>query len=202
MSELIIERDYDVTDLDVGRGDGWTLYGRIVPFGVRQQVRDTAAGPEYLERFDPGAFDRDVEKGGRWVNLRIGHHGADHEAFLGRCIGLDARSGGLYGTFRVTERQHPLADAARAGELTKWSIGAKVFRSRRVTDPDGREVIDREVCAINHVAATAAPQYAGAGVLVARDHQLVDATGRPAAPLRDELLARFPGARNRASIAS
>jgi phage head maturation protease len=189
--ELNIERDYDVVDLDVGRGDGWTLYGRIVPFGARQLVRDAADGPEYLERFDPRSFDRDVEKGGRWVNLRVGHHGADHEAFLGRCIGLEALHGGLYGTFRVTERDHPLADAARAGELAKWSVGAKVFRSRQVVDPDGLRVVDRELCAINHVAATAAPQYAGAGVLVARDHQLVDGTGRTPAPIRDALMARL-----------
>ena len=191
MSELIIERDYDVVDLDIGRGDGWTLYGRIVPFGARQQVQDAAAGPQYLERFDPHAFDRDVEKGGRWVNLRIGHTGADHEAFLGRCLGLDALPGGLYGTFRLTERDHPLADAARSGELKKWSVGAKVFRSRQVVDPDGQPVINREVCAINHVAATGAPQYANAGVLVARDHQLIDATGHPPAPIRDQLLARY-----------
>ena len=176
MSELIIERDYDVTDLDTGRGDGWTLYGRIVPFGVRTQVRDSVDRPQYLERFDPGSFDRDVEKGGRWVNLRVGHHGADHDAFLGKCLGLEALPGGLYGTFRVTERTHPLADAARAGELTKWSVGAKVFRSRQMVDPDGASVVNREVCALNHVAATAAPQYAGAGVLVAREHQLIDAT--------------------------
>lgn len=191
MPELIIERDYDVVDLDIGRGDGWTLYGRIVPFGARQMVRDAPKQPPYLERFDPGAFDRDVEKGGRWVNLRIGHTGADHEAFLGRCLGLVALPGGLYGTFRVTERDNPLADAARAGELTKWSVGAKVFRSRQVVDTDGLQVTNRELCAINHVAATAAPQYANAGVLVARDHQLVDDTGRTSAPIRDQLLAKY-----------
>jgi HK97 family phage prohead protease len=174
MSELIIERDYEVTDLDVGRGDGWSLYGRIVPFGHRQQVRDTADGPTYLERFDPRAFDRDVAKGGRWVNLRVGHHGADYDAFLGRCLGLEALPGGLYGTFRIEERDHPLADAARAGELRSWSVGTKVFRSRKVTDPDGKPVVDRELCAINHVAATASPQYAGAGVLLVRDHQMIE----------------------------
>ena len=181
MSELIIEREYEVLDLDVGRGDGWSLYGRFVPFNHRQQVRDSAAGPAYLERFDPRSFDRDVEKGGRWVNLRVGHHGADYDAFLGRCVGLEALPGGLYGTFRITERNHPLADAARGGELSSWSVGTKVFRSRRVTDPDGALVVDREACAINHVAATAAPQYAGAGVLLVRDHHMIE----PVAPSFD-----------------
>lgn len=196
MPELIIERAYEVADLDVGRGDGWTLYGRIVPFGVRQEVRDSADGVPYLERFDPRAFDRDVDKGGRWVNLRVGHHGADHDAFLGRCLNLEALPGGLYGTFRITERDHPLADAARAGELRSWSVGAKVFRSQWVTDPDRQRVVNRDVCAINHVAATPAPQYAGAGVLLARDHQLVDETPT-GTPLRDALQARLRAERAR-----
>lgn len=192
MSELLIERAYEVADLDVGRGDGWTLYGRIVPFLARQEVRDTLDSPPYLERFTSHAFDRDVEKGGRWVNLRVGHHDADNATFLGRCLGLEALPGGLYGTFRITERDHPAADAARSGELTKWSVGAKVFRSRRVVDPDGVTVVNRELCALNHVAATGSPQYAGAGVLLVRDHELVDDTGTP---VRDQLRARVEAGR-------
>ena len=186
MTELMIERAFEVADMDM-RGDGWTLYGRIVPFGVRQLVRD-AGGEPYLERFAAGAFDRDVAKGGRWVNLRVGHYGADSDAYLGRCRELEALPGGLYGTFRIEDRDNPLAEAARSGELRAWSVGAKVFRSRHVVDPDGRGVVEREQCAINHVAATATPQYAGAGVLVARDHEVI---GRPGTPLRDTLLARM-----------
>lgn len=185
MSELMIERSIEVTDLALATGDGWTLRGRIVPFGQRQAVRDDGT-ETYLERFDQAAFDRDVAKGGRWVMLRVGHHGADHEKFLGRCLGLDAQADGLYGTFRITERDHPLADAARSGELTGWSVGAKVFKSARVTDRDGQVVVERRLCAINHVAATPSPQYAGAGVLMVRDHEMLDEVATPA---RDELAA-------------
>lgn len=187
MPELIIERDFDVVDLDVLRGDGWTVYGRIVPFGVRQEVRDAPDQPPYLERFDPAAFNRDVDKGGRWVNLRVGHYGADHDAFLGRCLKLEAQPNGLYGEFRI-DRSHPMADAARSGEITKWSVGAKVLASKRSLDPDGRTVTDRVLCAINHVAATPNPQYAGAGVLLVRDHRMVDEVTK--IPWRDALLAK------------
>lgn len=187
MSELLIQREYELLDFDLARGDGWTLYGRIVPFGLRQEVRDD--GPAYLERIERGAFERDVAAGGRWVNLRVGHRGADHDAHLGKCMGLESQPDGLYGTFRITERSHPLAESARAGELAGWSVGAKVFRSRRVIDPDGAIVVNRELCAINHVAATAAPQYAGAGVLLAREHELIDDT--PKTPMRDALLAKY-----------
>lgn len=186
MSELIIERGFNVDELELQRGDGWTLFGRIVPFGVRQEVTDGAA--PYLERIMREAFTRDVAKGGRWVNLRVGHGGPDHDAYLGRCLSLDSRSDGLYGTFRL-DREHPMADAARAGELTGWSVGAKVFQSRTVVDPDGRRVTQREVCAINHVAATPLPQYAAAGVLAVRDHELIDDT--PGTPIRDALLAKY-----------
>lgn len=189
MPELMIERDFDPAELEVQRGDGWTLFGRIVALARRQEVRDHPDQATYLERFAVDSFDRDVAKGGRWVNLRVGHHGPDHDAYLGRCIGLEARTDGLYGTFRL-DREHPLADAARSGELRGWSVGAKVFRSRRSVDPDGATVTDRLLCAINHVAATPSPQYAGAGVLLVRDHQLVDDT--PAGtPLRDALQARL-----------
>lgn len=188
MPELMIERDFDPAELQVQRGDGWTLFGRIVALGRRQEVRDTADQEPYLERFAPDSFDRDVAKGGRWVNLRVGHHGPDHDAYLGRCLALQAEADGLYGTFRL-DREHPLADAARSGELTGWSVGAKVFRSRRILDRDGLAVTERLLCAINHVAATPAPQYAGAGVLVVRDHQWVDEP--QGTPLRDALAARL-----------
>ena len=194
MAELIIERAFDPGELEVQRGDGWTLFGRIVELGRRELVRDSADQEPYLERFAPDAFDRDVAKGGRWVNLRVGHYGPDHDAYLGRCLTLEARTDGLYGTFRL-DREHPLADAARSGELTGWSVGAKVFRSRRSLDPDGKPVVDRLLCAINHVAATPAPQHAGAGVLVVRDHQLVDDTP-PGTPLRDALQARLRASRS------
>jgi hypothetical protein len=43
----------------------------------------------------------------------------------------------------------------------------------------------REVCGLSHVAATAQPQYAGAGVLVAREHTMVNAPSPT--PARDAI---------------
>jgi HK97 family phage prohead protease len=150
-------------------GDGWTLEGLAVPYGVETRVTDNAGRSFYFEEFGPGCFHRDVVKGGRWINLFVGHLGDFGDRFLGRCIGLDETGDGLFAAFRVN-RSHPQAEAARSGELTAWSVSARATRSRTVPRA-GRQVVVREQAALDHVAATASPQYAGAGVLVARHHR-------------------------------
>lgn len=164
--ELIIERaavEFEPV------GDGWTVYGCAVPYNRAVSVSDNGTD-FYWEEFAPGAFARDVAKGGRWINLMLGHHGDDGDRFLGRCVALEETSGGLFPSFRLN-RNHPQAESARAGELAGWSVSARVYRSRR-TERNQRTVTVREICGISHVAATAKPQYAGAGVLVAREHTL------------------------------
>ena len=71
--------------------------------------------------------------------------------------------------------------------MTGWSVSTHVYRSRSNVDYAGRKVTVRELCGLSHVAATAQPQYAGAGVMVARDHELIVAPS--AVPRRDALTA-------------
>ena len=187
MSELIIERAMPAELTPTG--DGWTVYGMAVPYGVESEVSDDGGATRYIEEFITRAFSRDVGKGGRWVNLMLGHRGDEGDRYLGRCVGLEEHDDGLYPAFRL-DRSHPQAEAARSGELTGWSVSAHVYRSREITRR-GRRVMLREVCGLSHVAATARPQYAGAGVLVARDHELIEAP--PTTPLLDALRARGYG---------
>ena len=168
MAELLIERSAAAME---PTGDGWTVEGLAVPYDTPTEVSDDGGATTYWEGFSRGAYQRDVAKGGRWVNLMLGHVGDDGERFLGRCMGLAESAGGLVATFRL-DRSHPQAEAARAGELRGWSVSARVYRSRSV-DEAGRRIVWREVCGLSHVAATAAPQYAGAGVAVAREHVLI-----------------------------
>jgi len=187
MTELIIERaavDFEPI------GDGWTVYGCAVPYNREMRVTDDGVN-FYLEEFAPGAFSRDVAKGGRWVNLMLGHSGDAGERLLGRCVALEENDGGLYPSFRLN-RDHPRAEAARAGELIGWSVSARVYRSRRI-ERKTQAVTIRESCGISHVAATAKPQYAGAGVLVAREHSLV--IEPTATPRLDALRAAGYGSR-------
>lgn len=168
MSELVINRALPIETLEP-IGDGWTVYGLAVPYNREQIVSDDGGRTTYLEMFGPGAFNRDVTKGGRWVNLMLGHAGDDGDRYLGRCVALTETDEGLFPSFRL-DRSHPAAEAARSGELTKWSVSARVYRTREQTR-NGHPVMVREMCGLSHVAATAAPQYAGAGVLVAREHE-------------------------------
>lgn len=188
MTELVIQRALPV-ELEP-TGDGWTLYGRAVPYNVDQDVTDDGK-IHYLERFAPGAFARDAGRGAHWVNLFVGHSGDDGDRYLGRCIDIQDRQDGLYTAFRVN-REHPLAEEARSGELTRWSVSAHVYRTR-MSVTNGRDVAIREHCGLSHVAATARPQYQGAGVLVARDHQIIT----DAAPIRDQYRKRLDLIRTR-----
>lgn len=187
MPELVIERSA-AAPLEMS-GDGWTLYGLAVPYGVESLVSDDGL-VFYREVFQAGCFQRDVQKGARWVNLMVGHHGDDGDRYLGRCVAIHEDSQGLWPSFRL-DRTHPQAEAARAGELTGWSVSARVYRSRRETAA-GQPVVYREACGLSHVAATSVPQYAGAGVAVARDHVLVD--GGSNTPRLDALRALGFGA--------
>lgn len=183
MTELLIERSSAPLE---PVGDGWTVDGLAVPYDRPQEVSDDGGATTYLEAFTHGAFARDVVKGGRWVNLMLGHTGDDGDRFLGRCVAIEDARDGLHTSFRL-DRSHPQAEAARAGELTGWSVSARVYRSRSVQREDGRRVVYREVCGLSHVAATTRPQYAGAGVLVAREHELIMSPSPT--PRRDALAA-------------
>lgn len=183
MAELIIERAAAPLE---PIGDGWTVEGIAVPYGVPALVSDDGGATSYFEAFDRGAYARDCQKGGRWVNLMVGHSGDDGDRYLGRCVSLRESSDGLVSAFRL-DRTHPQAEEARAGELRGWSVSARVYRSRSVPEPDGRVVVHREVCGLSHVAATPRPQYAGAGVAVARDHEFI--TGPSPTPRLDEIRA-------------
>jgi HK97 family phage prohead protease len=183
MTELLVERSMTAPLEPVG--DGWTVRGLAVPYGVESRVTDDGS-TYYYEAFDTGSFSRDAAKGGRWVNLMLGHAGDEGDRWLGRCLGLEEEADGLYPSFRLN-RDHPQAEEARSGEFTGWSVQARVYRSR-IERHAGREVRVRMVCGLNHVAATRSPQYAGAGVQVARDHELI---GIEPTPLRDAARARL-----------
>jgi HK97 family phage prohead protease len=188
MAELMICRAVPDTAMEPV-GDGWTVGGLAVPYEQEQLVEDPD-GSTYIEEIARASFRRDVAKGGRWVNLMIGHSGDDGDRFLGRCVRLEERDDGLWPWFRLN-RDHPRAEEARSGELTGWSVSARVYESREVLRP-GRKVIRRELLGLSHVAATPAPQYAGAGVQIAREHQLIVALP-PGTPRLDAWRAKGYG---------
>jgi HK97 family phage prohead protease len=183
MSELLIVTRELPPDMLERSGDGWTVAGIVVPFERVTEVSDDGVN-RYREVFDRGSFDRDIAKGGRWVNLMIGHAGDDGDRFLGRCNALQARPEGLWGEFRL-DRNHPRADEARNGELRSWSVAAAVYR-KRTDPPDVRRYLQ---CGLRHVAATPHPQYADAGVMAVREEVTIDET--PQTPRLDAARERL-----------
>lgn len=182
VDELVIQRSLNVDMLDT-IGDGWTVYGRAVPYGVPQRVSDDGHA-YYLEQFERGAFRNSAKTNGRGVRFLAGHDRDIDVSLLGRCVEVREESDGLYTAFRIF-RDHPLAEQARSGELTKWSVGALVKTSQKTAG-----VVLRTWCVLDHVAATPSPQYAGAGVLYTREAVMPRQT-----PMLDAARARLDALR-------
>jgi HK97 family phage prohead protease len=145
-------------------GDGRTLVGMAVPYGITAQV-----GP-FSERFMPGAFAKQIASGtvGR-VKLYESHHARlDGAPPIGKTSELYERANGLHGSWPLfgTSRADDALELARSGEVTGLSVGFKATPGGSVRGPDG--VIERRVAHLDHVVLTHEPAYAEAGVLAVR----------------------------------
>jgi hypothetical protein len=145
-------------------GDGRTLMGRAVPYGVAADVGS------FRERFVPGVFARQVGAGQlAQVKLYDMHRDRIDGAHpIGRTISMSERPDGLYGEWGLfdTSRAEDALKLVRANEVTGLSVGftSKPAGSRRGSDG----VIERHVAHLDHVALTHEPVYAEAQVLAVR----------------------------------
>lgn len=155
-------------------GDGRTLYGRVVPYGVVAVVADPPTFTPYRESFAPGAFNAQLQAANRIDVLLNYEHRQGIADVVGRGVALEDHSDGLYGTFRVLT--HADGDKAlelyHAGVLCGLSTEFSVRKSRTV---DG--VVQRVDARIGNVALcrdfnanTDGPKaaYKGAEVLAVR----------------------------------
>ena len=157
-------------------GDGRTLLGRAVPYGV------TAELGNYAERFIAGAFAKQIASGtvGR-VKLYESHQARLSGAPpIGKAAELHERADGLHGAFPMfsTSRADDALQLVNDGEVTGLSVGFRAVPGGSVRGRDG--VIERRVVHLDHVVLTHEPAYAEAGVLAVRSVQ-------PASQYRDEL---------------
>lgn len=146
-------------------GDGRTVIGRCVPYGVSATVADPPEFVPYLERFAPGAFRKAAQAGGHWIELRH-EHGEGILDRIGRARSLRDEPDGLYGEFEVLpgEPGNQALELVRAGILSGMSISAKVDRSQTLEDG----TVERIKATLRHVGLTSTPAYAGAEVLAMR----------------------------------
>jgi HK97 family phage prohead protease len=164
-------------------GDGRTISGRCVPYGVRATVRD-AGGPSYAELFEPGAF-RHMTRAARRVLLRFEHREGLVD-IVGHATDLEDRPDGLWGCFRAVSG--PGADVAleliAADVLTGLSVGF-VPLTRPPVLSDGTVVRTR--CHLDEVSLVREAAY-GPGLLAVRSDAPAEPPWRELRPTRDEAL--------------
>jgi HK97 family phage prohead protease len=157
MSEQLLIRKFPS---ELTLGDGRTLQGRCVPYGVAAPVADP--GETYRrELFVRGTFARAVRAAQR-VFVNFEHRLGMMDTF-GAGRELEERDDGLWGIFDVWDG--PVGDHAltmhRAGALGFFSVGfVPIGRGRR----DG-DLVVRTHCHLDHVGLVREAAYPGTEVV-------------------------------------
>jgi len=143
-----------VREVTFAVGDGRTIEARIVPYNTDTKVVDLpehgGTGVPYLERWLPGAFDRQANAANRVEVLLNFEHQRGISNVVGHGIALREEPDALYGTFRV----HPGPDGDKAlhmvneGILTGLSVEAVPKKSQR--NPEG--IVERVKATLDNVA--------------------------------------------------
>lgn len=159
----VIVRSFDV---DLEATDGRTIVGRCVPYDVPSTVADPPNPVTYREVWRPGAF-RHVLKAANRVRLNYEHEARNILNVVGHAVDLHEQPDGLHGTFRAVGAPGDQAlELIRSGTVRGLSV-AVVMHERGNRNADG--MIERiRVARLDHVALTASPAYADAGVMAVR----------------------------------
>lgn len=131
-------------------GDGRTVFGRAVPYGVDQEIYSGL-----VERFRFGAFRAQIRAATRVVFAR------DHlplgGTLIGRATMLEERQDGLYGEWRVSKTAvgDETLELIRDGVLDELSIGFREGQNK--VDKNG--VVERVTATLLEVASVIEGAY-------------------------------------------
>jgi HK97 family phage prohead protease len=141
-------------------GDGRTLEGALLPWGVEARVLDR--GREVVETFERGAL-ADVDPG--QVPLTATHPRDAQQLPIGVTIELDERADAAWGAWRVSDTAlgNEVLALARDHVPLGLSVGFVELPGGSRWSADRRRVT-RTRAALDHVAVVRVPAYAGAGV--------------------------------------
>jgi HK97 family phage prohead protease len=152
-------------------GDGRTLVGPLLPWGVTAQVVDRGRLVE--ETFTRGAFDGTDPA---TVPLTATHPKDAGTLPIGVTVELEDRQDASWGAWHVSDT--PLGNEvlvlARDGVPLGLSVGFAEVPGGSRWSPD-RKRVTRTRAALDHVAVVRVPAYAGAGVVGVRS----EGGGRP-----------------------
>jgi HK97 family phage prohead protease len=149
------------TDLHVrDGGDGRTLHGPILPWGVEARVLD--AGRLVTETFQRGALaDADPAR----VPLTATHPRDAGTLPIGRTLTIEDRADAAWGEWRVSKTAlgDEVLELARDGVPLGLSIGFEEVAGGSRWSAD-RQRVTRTRATLDHIAVVRVPAYAGAGV--------------------------------------
>jgi uncharacterized protein len=174
---MIHTRQYTSTLQVRDDGDGRTLHGPVLPWGVEARVVDQ--GRMVVETFERGALaSTDPAR----VPLTATHPRDAGTLPIGVTLEINERSDAAYGSWRVSDTAlgNEVLALARDGVPLGLSIGFMEIPGGSRWSPD-RSRVTRTRAALDHVAVVRVPAYAGAGVKGVR-------SGEGARPTRLPLL--------------
>jgi uncharacterized protein len=156
-------------------GDGRTLHGPLLPWGVEARVLDR--GRLVVEVFERGALaGTDPAR----VPLTATHPRDAGTLPIGRTVELEERSDAAWGAWHVSKTAvgDEVLELARDGVPLGLSIGFAEVAGGSRWSPD-RQRVTRTRAVLDHVAVVRVPAYVGAGVVGVRSGE----SGRPALAL-------------------
>ena len=156
-------------------GDGRTLHGPLLPWGVEARILDR--GRLVVETFERGALHgTDPAR----VPLTATHPRDAGTLPIGVTLEIDDRSDAAYGSWRVSDTHlgNEVLALARDRVPLGLSVGFAEIPGGSRWSPD-RSRVTRTRAALDHVAIVRVPAYAGAGVVGVRSGD----GGRPALAL-------------------
>jgi hypothetical protein len=172
--------ELELRDDGAAGGDGRTLVGLAVPFGVPLEVRDW---DDYTEVFVRGAFAKTIRDRAKPVPLLL-HH--DHRRNgVGKATKLTETDRGLEAEFHLTPGVQSSDEALALvvdDVLTGLSIGFEpvldeLTRASGRTPPADRDLITRTEVALREVSLCNFPAFAAAGVEGTRSSSSSRTTG-------------------------
>jgi HK97 family phage prohead protease len=146
-------------------GDGRTLVGPLLPWGITARVLDRGRLVE--ETFERGALaGTDPAR----VPLTATHPRDAGTLPIGVTVELEERADAAYGAWRVSKTAlgDEVLELARDGVPLGLSVGFAEVAGGSRWSPDRRRVV-RTRAALDHVAVVRVPAYQGAGVVGVRD---------------------------------
>jgi uncharacterized protein len=160
----ILQRAFEATLAVRDGGDGRTLEGPLLPWGVEARVLDR--GRLVVETFERGAL---VDVDPARVPLTARHPRDAQELPIGRTVELEERADAAWGAWRVSKTAlgEEVLELARDGVPLGLSVGFLEVPGGNKWSPDRRRVT-RIRAALDHVAVVRVPAYVGAGVVGVR----------------------------------